>query len=112
MPDEYVTRHGVAFVELTADRCYMLPGSHGEHAARFVESYRAMVTAYQNLLADGIHEQVARNVLPSSRPFPRARLGRFPIRHHSEFPDPARDGPRSLTHMHWGSGCVAHGDSP
>lgn len=89
MPDEYVTRQGLAFVELTADRCYLLHGSLGEHAAQFVTHYRAMVTTYQGLLAAGIYEQVAQGVLPIVRPFPGARLGRFPIRHHSEFPDPA-----------------------
>jgi hypothetical protein len=89
MRDEYVTRQGLAFVEFTADRCYMLHGSLGEHAARFVASYRLMVAAYREMLEAGIHEEVAQGVLPIARPFPRARLSRFRVRHHSEFPDPA-----------------------
>lgn len=88
MREEYVSRQGLAFVEFSADRCYMLPGGLGEHAARFVASYRRMVGAYQDMLAAGIHEEVAQSVLPIARPFPRARLGRFPVRHHSEFAEP------------------------
>lgn len=87
MRDEYVTRDGLAFVELSPDRCYLLHGSLGDQAGRTVSLYRTMLAAYQDMLAAGIHEHDARGVLPIARPFPRARLGRFQVRHHTEFPD-------------------------
>lgn len=88
MRDAYIERAGLSFVEFAADRCYILAGGWGEHAASAVSAYRRMVRAYQEQLAVGIAEEVARGVLPIARPFPRARLGRFQVRLEGEFPEP------------------------
>ncbi len=86
-PDEYVTRAGLSFIEFSADRCYMLYGSLGASGANaVVAAYRHMVNAYGVMRAQGIPEHAARSVLPAARPFPRARLGRFPLRRDLEFP--------------------------
>ena len=87
--DDYLTRAGLSFVEFAADRCYLIPGALGEHAPRMVSVYRAAIAAYEKQLSFGVPESDARMILPMARPFPRARLGRFPLRHESEFPDPA-----------------------
>ncbi|MFC6149916.1 MULTISPECIES: RusA family crossover junction endodeoxyribonuclease [Mumia] len=88
MGDDYVERAGLSFVEFSADRCYMLHGGLGPWEARVVAQFRRMVAAYHSELAMGFAEDVARMILPIARPFPRARLGRFRVRHESEFPDP------------------------
>jgi len=88
-PDDYVTRAGLSFVEFSADRCYMLHGSLGEHASEVVSTYRRMLATYHNLVLMGMPEHQARGILPVLRPFPRARLGRFTLHHEREFPDRA-----------------------
>ncbi|QDW61720.1 RusA family crossover junction endodeoxyribonuclease [Oerskovia sp. KBS0722] len=84
-PDDYVTRAGISFVEFSADRCYLLPGGFGEHAPRMVSAYRRMLATYHDLVSAGVEDDRARIVLPITRPFPRARLGRFEVRHEREF---------------------------
>jgi len=83
--DDFVPRSGLSFVEFSADRCYMLPGGLGEHTAGMVSTFRTALMEYQRMLSAGVAEDVARAALPLSRPFPRARLGRFNVRHESEF---------------------------
>lgn len=89
MRSDYVKREGLSFVEFAADRCYMLHGSLGEEAAALmVSGWRRMVRTYGDLVSRGIPEPDARYILPMLRPFPRARLGRFRVRHEREFPEP------------------------
>lgn len=88
MRDDFVTREGLSFVEFAADRCYILHGSLGEHAAEVVSAFRRMVATYHDLVSRGMPEAQARGVLPLVRPYPRARLGRFKLSHESEFPEP------------------------
>ncbi|MER7950492.1 RusA family crossover junction endodeoxyribonuclease [Streptomyces sp. NPDC096079] len=85
MRDEYVSREGLSFVEFSADRCYLLPGVDRAVQSEFVGAYRAALEAYGRMLDEGIAESDARGVLPLARPFPRARLGRFRVLHHTAF---------------------------
>lgn len=85
-PDDYTRRTGLSFVEFAPDRCYMLPGIPDEHVSAFVHSYRILLDLYEQRRGAGLAEEVARTVLPIARPFPRARLGRFVVRHEREFP--------------------------
>ena len=85
--DDYLNREGLGFVEFSADRCYLLPGSIRGQEHLFVGAYRAAVMAYQAQLDAGIAEEVARGLLPIARPFPRARLLKFSVRKESEFHD-------------------------
>jgi len=85
LKDDYIEREGLAFVEFSADRCYILPGALGGHEAQFVNAYRASIEAYKQMLAAGIIQDAAQSVLPIARPFPRARLGRFRVQHESHF---------------------------
>jgi len=85
MTGDYCTRDGLSFVEFSADRCYLVPGGVKGHEDLFVGAYRQAVFAYRTQLEAGIVEEVARSVLPIARPFPRARLSRFDIRHESQF---------------------------
>lgn len=89
MRDDTVTRAHTAFVEFSADRCYILPGVHQEHWPALVGLYRSMLKARQERLDLGIMEDVANNVLPNTRPFPRQRLRHhdFPVIPHTEFPN-------------------------
>ncbi|MGN7948551.1 RusA family crossover junction endodeoxyribonuclease [Microbacterium sp. 22215] len=89
MPDDTATRAHTAFVEFSSDRCYILPGLQPEFWPRRVGSYRNMLTARQDLLNMGIVEDVADQVLPISRPFPRQRLlmHHFPVYNHTTFQD-------------------------
>lgn len=86
--EEYMARAGLTFVEFSADRCYVLPRLSAGHEAAFVHAYRSAVEAYQEMLAAGIHRDAARAVLPVARPFPRARLSNFTVRHESDFQRP------------------------
>ena len=90
MVDEFLARGGLTFVEFSPDRCYMLPGCAEDDQRGIVSSYRTSVSAYERLVAAGIHPDAARRVLPIPRPFPRARLGKFTVRHQAEF----RESPR------------------
>ncbi|MFD7975378.1 RusA family crossover junction endodeoxyribonuclease [Streptomyces sp. NPDC059071] len=84
--DDYLSRReGLSFVEFSADRCYVLPGVERSIQAAVVRGYRAALERYQEMLGAGISEHAARSVLPSVRPFPRARLGKFEVLHHTEF---------------------------
>ncbi|KRF24371.1 hypothetical protein ASG95_07355 [Phycicoccus sp. Soil803] len=85
LKDDYIEREGLAFVEFSADRCYILPGALSGHETQFVSAYRARVEAYRAMLSEGIIEVAAQSVFPIARPFPRARLGRFRVRHESDF---------------------------
>lgn len=89
-PDDYVPRAGISFVEFSLDRCYMLPGGLGEHESEIhceiVSAHRRSLAAYHELVSAGMVEDLARTVLPIKRPFPRARLGSFEVRHEREFP--------------------------
>lgn len=79
---DYAAREGMSFVEFSADRCYVVfPQAPGLMA----QGYRRLVSAYQELVDAGIAKEDARSVLPIARPFPRARLGRFTVRHHTEY---------------------------
>ncbi len=84
-PSDYWTRAGISFVEFSVDRCYMLPGGFGEDASWLVSTYRRMLATYHDLASAGVEDHLARIVLPIPRPFPRARLGRFEVRHEREF---------------------------
>lgn len=99
MPADFVTRAGMAFVEFSPDRCYMLPGLHPEIWPVFVTGYRRMLNARQEMLDDGIVEDVADMVLPIVRPWPRQRLTmqKFPVFPHTDFPDTEIDAVRSPT---------------
>ncbi|MBD1269993.1 RusA family crossover junction endodeoxyribonuclease [Aeromicrobium tamlense] len=91
MRDDFIEREGLTFVEFSANRCYPLPGlSVPGHEASFVNSWRIALARYQSLLEAGVDHGSAQSVLPLVRPFPRARLGRFMVRHESEF---SEDGP-------------------
>ncbi|MFE4965664.1 RusA family crossover junction endodeoxyribonuclease [Streptomyces sp. NPDC056660] len=83
--DDYLSREGLTFVEFSADRCHILPQVARSVQVDLVRGYRAALEAYQKLLDEGISESVARSVLPLVRPFPRARLGKFEVRHHTDF---------------------------
>ncbi|MER5517270.1 RusA family crossover junction endodeoxyribonuclease [Streptomyces sp. NPDC002763] len=83
--DDYLSREGLTFAEFSADRCYILPQVARSVQVDLVRGYRAALVAYQKLLDEGISESVARSVLPLVRPFPRARLGKFEVRHHTDF---------------------------
>ncbi|WP_416968766.1 RusA family crossover junction endodeoxyribonuclease [Streptomyces sp. 4F14] len=83
--DEYVTRRGLSFVEFGPDRCLLLPQADRAVQAVIVQAHREALTSYREMLDAGIPDSAARGVLPSARPFPRARLGAFEVRHHTEF---------------------------
>ncbi|WP_406311990.1 RusA family crossover junction endodeoxyribonuclease [Streptomyces sp. NBC_00114] len=85
MGDDYVSREGLSFVEFSADRCYILPQAERPVQVVLVQAYRANLAAYQKMLGEGISESVAQMALPSTRPFPRARLGKFEVFHHEDF---------------------------
>ena len=99
MLDDVVTRAGTAFVEFSADRCYILPGIQPEVWPWLVSRYRAMLEARQEMLDRGIVEDVADRVLPVGRPFPRQRLTMhgFPVPHHTTFPNIEPGSMPSLT---------------
>jgi Holliday junction resolvase RusA-like endonuclease len=88
-PDDYLPRTGISFVEFSVDRCYMLPGGLGEHESEIlsaiVSAHRHKLATYHDLVSRGLAEDVAQGILPIGRPFPRARLGRFEVRHEREF---------------------------
>jgi len=85
MMDDYVLRQGLSFVEFNSDRCHLLPQADRAAQVAIVQAHREALTSYQRMLDAGIVESVARMVLPLTRPFPRARLGAFEVRHHTEF---------------------------
>lgn len=87
-PDHRVRRAGLSFVEFTADRCYLLPGGLSEGArTAVVRLLRNQVRTSASLLGDGVLPEVAAQSLPLTRPFPRARLGAFPISPEGDFSD-------------------------
>lgn len=83
--DDYIVRNGLRFVEFSPDRCYVLPGLTDAQAAMLVEGYEASLKSYARLLALAMPIADARSVLPIARPFPRSRMSRFSVRHHSQF---------------------------
>ncbi|ALV36088.1 hypothetical protein AS200_31620 [Streptomyces sp. CdTB01] len=82
--DDYVSREGLSFVEFSTDRCYLLPQMERPAQVALADGYRRAWAAYRHMLASGIAESAARSVLPTGRPFPRARLGRFKVIHHAD----------------------------
>lgn len=85
--DEIMGRGGLAFVEFSPDRCYLLPKAPEVLQTEIVRSYRTATSAYEQLIAGGEPACSAQRVLPLARPFPRARLGGFSVRHHADFRD-------------------------
>ncbi|GAA3399233.1 RusA family crossover junction endodeoxyribonuclease [Streptomyces roseoviridis] len=83
--EDHLSREGLSFVEFGTDRCYMVPQAPRSVQVALVRGYRAALSAYQQLLDEGIPASAARSVLPSGRPFPRARLGGFEVLHHTAF---------------------------
>ncbi|MFC8956181.1 RusA family crossover junction endodeoxyribonuclease [Streptomyces sp. NPDC057101] len=83
--DDYLSREGLSFVEFGADRCYLLPRAERSVQAVIVRAYREALAGHRHMLDTGISEDVARSVLPSVRPFPRARLGQFEVRRQKDF---------------------------
>lgn len=88
MVEDFLARSGLTFVEFSPDRCYMLPKAPEDAQRGIVSSYRTSVSAYERLEAAGICPDAAQGVLPIARPFPRARLGKFTVRHQAEFREP------------------------
>ncbi|MCQ4208339.1 RusA family crossover junction endodeoxyribonuclease [Streptomyces longispororuber] len=85
MGDDYQDREGLSFVEFSADRCYSLPQAEPSVQASLVRAYGAGLAEYRKMLDAGVSESEARMVLPIARPFPRARLGKFEVAHHTDF---------------------------
>jgi len=84
-PDEYLRREGLFFVEFSPERCFPVFSSSSETVGVVVQTVDVMLKFRQELLAAGEAASDADLVLPAQRFFPRSRLGRFDVRHSTDF---------------------------
>ncbi|MDF2047275.1 RusA family crossover junction endodeoxyribonuclease [Microbacterium sp. Kw_RZR3] len=83
--EDVATRAGTAFVEFSADTCYMLPGAAREHWPSFVNGFARFVAIKDKMRAHGITEEVVETMSPIARPWhsQRLRMQGFPVHHHT-----------------------------
>lgn len=87
----YVDRTELTFIEFSAARCWPLPAGMEPVAGRWVERILSGLDFRQWALGLGTVESQAMLAMPAQRSFPRARLGKYRVRHYTEFLPPEAD---------------------